>query len=263
MKRYIKRYIGLLVLASALITLTDAVAADALASKQAPSETSTASEPATTDQKFAIDSSLEVNSRRSVFEYAGLTFAPWGSEKSGLRMKIESVNGGYYYNQQGDLESNQLLIHGHFLGGTASVGYEYVGDTLSVAGFVGGDYQHESLSFQDPANPTRGTHWGVKFAGEADYRPEESTSLFLMGQFSTANDSWWSKFRPGYAVMPGVFVGPEVGYQGDNFYQTWKVGAHMRGFKVGALQIGLASGFLRNSVIGNGVYGAIDASLRF
>lgn len=250
----------------AALAAANAMAADL--STKAPTGQSSATEPK--QDAFAIDSSLEVNSRRSVFEYGSITAAPFGGlEKSGVRMKIESVNGGYYYNQPGDLErgdSPLVLIHGHFFGASALVGYEYVGDKLSVAGYAGGDYQHDSLSHMDPANPTTGTHWGAKFATEVDYRPDDTTAISLDGHYSTANNSWWSKFRPGFAVLtsiPSVYVGPEVGFQGDNFYRTWRIGAFAKGLKLGDLELGVSTGFLRNDVIGNGVYGALEARVTF
>jgi hypothetical protein len=261
-----QKTISCLISMCAALAAANAMAADL--STKAPKDQSTATETKT--DMFAIDSSLEANSRRSIFEYGSITVAPFGGlEKSGVRAKLESVNGGYYYNQQGDLdrgESPLVLIHGHFFGVSALVGYEYVGDKLSVAGYAGGDYQHDSLDRTDPTNPTTGTHWGAKFATEIDYRPDDTTAISLDGHYSTANNSWWSKFRPGFAVlpsMPSVYIGPEVGFQGDNFYRTWRVGAFAKGFKFGSLELGLSTGFLRNDVIGNGVYGAVEARVTF
>lgn len=268
------------------LSATGAVAADAPNHKKAPAtEAPEADEPEDLS-KFEINTALDVTSRRSTFVYSSITVAPFDIlDKSGVRVKVEGVNGGYHYNTEGDSDFFQpplLSIHGHSVGVSALVGYEYVTETLNLAGFVGADYQHDSETFNpansplllvtdtDPSssgqrlrNPTVGTRWGVKFATDIDYHPVEQWSFVLSGNYSTANNSWWSRLRPGYAVMPDVFVGPEVLYQGNNFYRQWRVGAHVRGLKLGALEIGLASGFMRDSVVSNGTYGVVEASIRF
>jgi hypothetical protein len=237
-------------------------AADMQAGEEASKES-----PDELKDKFGIDASLDATSRRSTFGTGSISYAPAGTlDKSGPRVKIEGVNGGYYYNQQGDLESGQpplMLIHGHSVEVSALFGYEYIGEVLSVAGLLGSDYKHESLSFEDPTNPSRGTHWGLKFATDIDYRPIESVAVSLSGSYSTADRSWWSILRPGLAVTKDIFIGPEVGYQGDNFYQMWRIGGHVSGLKVGDLLIGLSCGFARNSVTRNGAYGGADVSIRF
>jgi hypothetical protein len=230
--------------------------------------------------RFEINTSLDVTSRRGIGAYGAVTFAPSGLlEQSGVRLKVEGVNGGYHYNTEGDPDFFQpplLSIHGHFMGASALVGYELVTATLNLAGFVGGDYQRDSQSF-NPANvpnpfgepteairnPTLGARWGVKFATDAEYHPTEQWSFLLSGNYSTANNSWWSRLRPGYAVLEDVFVGPEAIYQGNNFFQQWCAGAHVRGIKLGVLEIGLSSGFMRDSIVSNGIYGNLETSVRF
>lgn len=271
---------GWLVCASVLLIATGAAGAGLPNKKAAP-----ALEIDVPDDlsRFEVYSALDVHSHGSIFGYGSVTYAPFNIlDKSGVRLKLEGLNGGYDYNVQGDPDFSQppvFPIHGHFVGASALVGYEYVSDNLNVAGYVGADYQRVTERFNpadrfgfltDPllgfgglSNPTVGTRWGVKFMTEIDYRPNDLWSFDLSGNYSTANNSWWSRFRPGYAVLPDVYVGPETGFQGNNFYRQWRIGAHERGFKLGPVEVGLASGFLRDDVVGNGVYGTVEASVRF
>ena len=287
-----KKFSGVMICASVLMCAPGAFAADMSYVKKAPIETPEEPEDMS---RFEINTSLDVTSRRSVFGYGSITFSPFGIlDQSGFRLKLEGINGGYHYNTQGDPNFFQpplLSIHGHFVGASALVGYEWVNDWLNVAAYVGADYQHDSETW-NPAdafnafgfggfgpgggfgfgfgaggfgiqNPTIGTHWGVKFATDIDYHPTDYWSFALSGNYSTSNNSWWSRFRPGYAVWEDVYVGPEFGYQGNNFYQQWRIGAHLRGAKLGPVEIGLATGFARDSVVGDGIYGNVEASIRF
>jgi hypothetical protein len=271
-----------------LALCSSALAAERVKAKEAPAKTVTEADEPEDMSRFEFVTSLDVTSRREVFGYGAITVAPLGTlQNSGFRVKLEGINGGYHYNTEGDPTFGQplnLSMHGHFVGGSLLVGYQHITDTFEVAGYVGVDYQVNTETF-NPANglnffnnlangepdfglpgltnPTIGTRVGIKFATEFDYHPSEEWSGVLAGNFSTANNSWWSRARPGYAVMKDVFVGPEFTYMGNNFYQQWRAGAHIRGLKIGLVEIDLGSGFLRDDVVGNGAYGTISTSVRF
>jgi hypothetical protein len=275
----VKRLFPLLAGAALLFGATGVQAADSSIKTAAPA--AEADEPEDLS-RFSIDTSLDVHSRGSVFGYGAVTFAPFDIlDKSGVRVKLEGLTGGYHYNTEGDpafFQPPLFSIHGHDVEASWLVGYEHVTDELTLAGFVGADYQRVTERYNpantfgflnDPTgyggltNPTLGTRWGVKFSTDLDYKPSEQWSINLEGNYSTANNQWWSRFRPGYAVMEDVYIGPEAGFQGNNFYREWRLGAHMRGFKVGPVELGLATGFMRDDIVGNGVYGTIETSVRF
>ena len=102
----------------------------------------------------------------------------------------------------------------------------------------------------------------MKFATDTDYHPTDDWSFILAGEYATANNNWWSRVRPGYAVMKDVYVGPEFVYEGNNFYSQWRIGAHMRGYKIGPVELTLSTGFMRDDILGNGVYGGIETSIK-
>jgi len=235
------------------------------ASSEAP-EAAEATEPEDLS-RFEIDTSFEAHSLPGASGYAAVTFSPFGIlDHSGFRLRLEGVNGYYHYNQQMGLGVDQTLStsgRGQFVGGSFLIGYERSDELLNLVGFIGGDYSRNSLGSCNPVS-TRG---GVKFAGEANYRPNEAWSLILGGSYSTANNSFWSRFRPGFAVLPEIFVGPEFTFQGynqaSNLYDQWRLGAHLRGIKFGPLEFSAATGFFRDKSLGDGFYGSLDASVRF
>jgi hypothetical protein len=230
--------------------------------------------------RIEIESALDVTSRRSVFGYSAVVYSPLGVlNESGVRVKLEGVNGGYHYNTVGDpnfVEPPVSSFHGHFMEGSAAFGYEHVTDTLSIAAFTGIDYQSATQNsftganavlvgapFSSTVNPTLGDRVGVKFTIGVDYLPNDNWSFVLEGNYSTANNTWLARTQLGYAVMKEIFLGPELRFQGNNFYQQWRAGVHMRGLKVGPIEIGVSTGFLSDSVVGNGVFGTFETSVRF
>jgi hypothetical protein len=280
-------------LGAALAQAAPAKAKHASASPKVSPEPAESTVPAEASEpedasRFEVGAAIDTDSRRGLAQYGSITFSPFGLlEQSGVRLKLESVNASYYYNEEGNPEFFQppkVLVHGHYIGASFLVGYEHVTDMLTLAGFVGADYQRNTLrrpldltplqNLLDPEsidltsgtnnnNPTIGTKWGVKFAVEADFKPIDEVSIVVTGNYSTANHSWWSRLRPGYAIAEDVYVGPEAGYQGNDFYRQWRVGGHVRGIKVGLVEMGASMGFLRDNTISNGLYGTFDASLRF
>ena len=246
---------------------TAALAADAAENAKAPvDEDQDTNEPKDLS-KFAVDTSFGVSSRHDIMGYGAITFAPFGIlDEFGVRLKMEGVNLRYRYQQQGDTENGDpllLSIQGHNWEIGAALGYEYITERLGIAGFVGIDYQRTTLSRWEPNSASSGTQTGVKFSTDIDYQPIESLSFRVNGSYSTVNNFFFVRARPGFAVMPDVFVGPELTYQDSKFFRQWRIGAHLGQVKLGALAITVTGGFMHDRAIGNGVYGAIETSFRF
>lgn len=232
-----------------------------------PPSAATASD-AKSPPTLSLNTGPDANSRRGVGGYAGVTFAPFegGLDKSGLRLRVDAADGSFYYNEEGNPQNGEpllLSVHGHYINAGAAVGYAYISDKLYASAFIGGNYQYVSLSHQDQGNSTVGTRWGFKASVDADYKPIDSVSLLIAGNYSTANNSWWSRFRPGYEIAPEVYAGPEVGFMGNNFWRQLFWGAHLRGLKFGNVEIGLGTGVLRDSQLRWGAYGSVELALRF
>jgi len=247
-----------------------AAAADMLSADTSAKDKTTAEPAQTTDsttgQTISIDTSFDVNSRYNIGGYGGVTYAPGGVDKSGVRVKIDGANGGFNYNDQGNIQDGQpplVDIHGHYVNVSTFIGYTYINETLYASLLIGPNYQHVSVSKYDPSNSTIGARWGVITSLSADYKPMKSVSLAVAGFYSTANSSWWSRFRPGYEIAHDVYLGPEAGLAGNSFWRQWTLGGHLRGIKVGAIELGVGTGFLRDSKLSNGWYGTLEASYKF
>jgi hypothetical protein len=64
-------------------------------------------------------------------------------------------------------------------------------------------------------------------------------------------------------VAQNVFIGPEALFLGDDLYRQWRTGLHLSGVTLGALQLGISGGYLKDETRGSGAYGILDARMVF
>ena len=187
------------------------------------------------------------------------TIAPFTNfDQSGMRLRIGGVVGQYAYDS-----SNVGRVKGTQEDGSFMVGYEWVARRFSVAAYVGGDINNNQLDKIDPNNTATGTAFGVKVAIDFNWRPTDDLMLAGVASYSTAHNSYYTRIKGGFAVLPGIFVGPEALFLGDDFFRQWRAGGHLTGASIGPLQFGISGGVLSDRVRGTGVYGILDARAAF
>ena len=212
------------------------------------------------DWVVALSTSADVTSQGSHFGDATVTFAPSGSlAKSGSRVRVDALGGNYSYT------SNETgrTVRGGQESGSVLAGYEYVAPDLSVAGFLGADARHNSLSIPDPQNTVVGTTVGAKGSLEFYARPSALTVVEGYASYETNKNAYFGRLRGGYIIAPGVYIGPEFTVLGDDFFSQQRVGAHIGGVHLGPVQLALSGGYLYDRVRKSGAYTTLDARVGF
>jgi hypothetical protein len=209
----------------------------------------------------SFDLSLSGTSQSSVHGVAIGTFSPYGSlDESGMRLRVAATLGTFTYTATtkgvGQVRGDQAI-------GTFLVGHEWVMPNMTAALWGGLDIWRNSLDKVDPNNKTEGTAFGFKAGADLYVNPTSYTMASANLTFSSAHQSYYSRFKAGMAVSQNVFIGPELVALGDSFSQQWRAGAHLSGFKVGPLQFGLAGGYMNDRVRGSGGYGTFDTRILF
>jgi hypothetical protein len=155
---------------------------------------------------------------RSEFVYAGAIVAANGDlGRSGVLFRGLAGYGWYEYTGGvGEVDGRISLLD-------AMVGYQYVGLNLRVLGFIGVEQQDHDHSVFDPFNPVRGSETGLKMAGEISSLIGNPWYFNLMGSYSTAFDSYWSRLRVGYSFGKAI-LGPEVWAFGNEAFDAQRVG---------------------------------------
>jgi hypothetical protein len=149
--------------------------------------------------------------------------------------------------------------HGTLNRANAEIGYQLVRFGLASSVFVGPDYQNFSISPSTARGRGLNDKVGANFVGRVARAGVQEFPVSLEGNFSTANNTYWAKLRPGKNF--GQFtVGPEIGMLGNNDFDE----AHYGGFASinissavmlqGAL--GYSKQFRNNISSGNGGEGA-------
>lgn len=177
---------------------------------------------------------------------------------SGTRVRIEGLAGVYSYTTGAN-----RFVSGQQQAGAVSMGYEWISRNLSYSLYLGLIGQDNHLSVADPNNPVVGAGMGIKTSVEAYYKPSAKTMLSAYTSFSTVHGSYYMRLKGGWQVTDGIYAGPELSFLGDDFSSQWRMGAHMTGVKMGALQLGLSGGIMNDRVLGSGGYAILDGRLGF
>ena len=155
-------------------------------------------------------------------------------------------------------------VNGDIFQAEASLGYQIYSDAFRLSGYLGIDYQDNDLSPNDTTNSTRGDEVGAKFQAEVETVHSAPYYASLMGSYSTANDSYWSRARIGYK-FDGFIIGPEGLLMGNNEYDGQRIGAFLGGISLGALNVSISGGYadVDGTQGGSSGYGAIGFSMTF
>jgi len=211
------------------------------------------------DWIVGFDASTTVTSTGSVFANAGVTAALDGSlRESGARLKVDAMAGTYEYRAASgrDIRADQIE-------GAALLGYEWIWREAKLAGYVGLAVRNTALSALDPRNAVAGTSYGIKAAFDFYARPSEKTMVSATGSFTTNDNAYFTRFRAGYRIGEGIYLGPELAFLGNDFYNQWRAGLHLTGLELGPVQASLSAGYMRDREQKGGAYGSVDVRAKF
>jgi len=208
----------------------------------------------------AVDASVSITSNSS--QFAGVTGTMALADtlrESGARLRVDGLAGSYDYR----IREAGTRVRGEQVEGSALVGYEWVWRDAALAGYVGLNVRDNRLSVPDPTNSVVGTAVGVKSVLEAYANPTDATMVSAYGSYATDHRAYYGRFKGGFALFDRTFLGPEVTFLGDDFFNQWRVGAHLTGFQIGMLKFAVAAGYVRDRVQKGGFYTSLDVRASF
>jgi hypothetical protein len=170
---------------------------------------------------------VDANTNHSLVGYTGVLYAPFGMDKSGLRLSAFGLYGGYQYN--GDTD----VFKGKFSSVDLLAGWSNVFQNGAATLSIGANFQDHNVKPFDAFNPVQGSEVGFKVQGDVWINPTERTLVFGLASYSTAFDTYYSILRGGYDFFGrGFFIGPEVGALGNSRTDQQRVGLHVTGLNV-------------------------------
>ncbi|MFL9499514.1 cellulose biosynthesis protein BcsS [Rhodopseudomonas palustris] len=108
----------------------------------------------------------------------------------------------------------------------------------------------------------RGTHGGVRIAVESWAEPTPETMLSSSFYATTVAGSYGARLAAGWRMFDAFWVGPEMSGSSDEFSRQTRIGIHLTGFEMAAMEWSAAAGYVRDSYGRSGIYSRLGASLR-
>jgi hypothetical protein len=198
--------------------------------------------------------------REGGFAHAGVLWAQNGLDREGLVVKL-MFGGGIYHYVSGALGNAD--VRGQEYAGSILPGWRFVRDRLTVTVFLGADFQHHTLTPDDPTASLRGGYAGVRTGFELWYEPTAGTMLAADASVSSIGPGYNARLAAGWRVLDAFYIGPEVqGFaDGDNYRQV-RAGIHLTGIRTGDFEWSAGLGFAEDTDHRSGAYGKLSVFTR-
>jgi hypothetical protein len=187
--------------------------------------------------------------------YGGFYAAPEGLDKDGFVVRLFVSDGRERYDLAAKRFNTDIVRVSLLPGWRVSEG------SFELKVFAGPELENRSLTEVTSAR-TSVAHLGARIAAETWWEP--TPELMLASSFSaTTNVNGWStRAAAGWRLSNQFWAGPEILASGDTFNKQFRIGAHLTGLKLAALEWSAAAGFVQDSFGRSGVYGRIGVLMR-
>jgi hypothetical protein len=188
--------------------------------------------------------------------YGGFYWAPDGLNNNGFITRL-FVSGSAERYDAGSRRFNTNIIRVAPLAGA-----RFSQGTVELKVFAGPELENRVLTPDVPAAEYRGTHIGARVASEFWWEPMPDMMLTSAFSASTNATSHSARGAAGWRVLDRFWAGPEISASSDAFSQQVRIGVHLTGFKLDALEWSVAAGYIQDSFHRSGIYGRIGVLTR-
>jgi len=162
--------------------------------------------------------------RHAAFAHDGLLWMPGGAGADGFLLKLTASAGIYRY-RAGALADTE--VQGWMTGAAVMPGVSFKRHGVSVAAYVGGDWQSHALSPLDPGNRLQGRRVGIRFAVDLWAEPVPQAMLALSAMLTTVGGQYAARAAVGWRLLDAFHLGPEVTVYGAPDYRQIRLGLHV------------------------------------
>jgi hypothetical protein len=179
----------------------------------------------------------------------------------GWLFRARGGGGHYEYNRTTTLKQGVDYQVGEFM-----LGYQWFMGQTRVSVYGGANVEHHDNP--DPNARVKGTKWGGKVQAEMFSNINPTWYSLLLGNYSTAFDSYFVLGKLGYRINPAVSIGPEAAALGNERFDAARAGGFVAFEITSSASIIVSGGYSwderRNSLNDNsGGYGTVHARLMF
>ena len=188
--------------------------------------------------------------------YGGFYWAPDGLNNDGFITRLFVSHGVERYDA-GSRRFNTTIVRASPL-----AGWRLSQGTLELKVFAGPELENRVLTPDVPTAKFRGTRIGARAAAELWWEPMPEMMLTSAFSALTNATSHSARAAAGWRVFDRFWAGPEISASSDAFSQQYRIGAHLTGFRLDALEWSAAVGYVTDSYHRSGVYGRIGVLTR-
>jgi hypothetical protein len=188
--------------------------------------------------------------------YGGFYWAPEGLNNDGFITRLFVSRGVERYDAGARRFNTNIIRAAPLAGWRLSQG------TLELKVFAGPELENRVLTPDIPTAEFRGAHIGARVAAELWWEPMPEMMLTSAFSASTNATSHSARAAAGWRVVDRFWAGPEISASSDAFSQQVRIGAHLTGFRLDALEWSVAAGYVTDSFHRSGVYGRIGVLTR-
>lgn len=178
----------------------------------------------------------------------------------GLFLRAFTGFGSYNY----DVLPGAPHVTGQLFDADLGLGYRHVISNWIVGAYAGAHLRDRNLTAIDPANDV-GTDWGARFVLDA-HGTFGAFFVNAIGQYSTIENSIWTRGRVGYQVCEKFSFGPEFIYLNDAQFNERRSGGFFTIKTCPMSDLTLSAGYAdfggRGSA-GTSMYGSVAFSVNF
>ncbi|MFT4276335.1 MAG: cellulose biosynthesis protein BcsS [Rhodopseudomonas sp.] len=127
---------------------------------------------------------------------------------------------------------------------------------------AGPDLEHRASTPDIRDKRWRGSHGGLRLALDGWAEPTPDTMLAYSFYATTVASSYGARIAAGWRVLDMLWWGPEMSGSADEFSRQTRIGLHLSGLRIAAMEWSAAAGYVRDSFGRAGVYTRVGASLR-
>lgn len=188
--------------------------------------------------------------------YGGIQWGAAGTGEDGLIVRLTMSQGFEQYFTP-DLAYTTDIFRAALL-----TGWRFKRGTFELKLFAGPDFEHRNLDPDIIGQRWRGAHGGLRVVAESWAEPTPELMLASSLYVTSIASTYGFRAAAGWRLFDQFWLGPEVSGSRDEFSRQTRIGLHLTGLQLSALEVTAAAGFVSDSYGRSGSYMRMGAQLR-
>lgn len=200
----------------------------------------------------------------ALFSYGGVTLAPAGLDRDGLRVRLYAGSGFHGLRSSKDSAVGLATFdrRADVVQAEALIGWQLSTGPMTARLFAGVAYEEQAITPVDWENPLAGAHVGAKAALETWVDLATWAWLSVDVSYATTFDAYSGAVKLGLRPVRWLSLGPEARAFGDRAFDGHRLGGFAR-WHCGSCDVTVSGGVAGNYDAETGAYGALSFYRRF